>query len=152
LYPLKAPAALGTLWPTQPSGTAGERIEDSWHSVHRIRMCIPRTKRPVSPGGLVFFHSQHRRRRFVVHPFCFCPRSSSLSMIRRTSSATERPFSLAIFSKAAFCGSKDRCLFVRIPCRITYTNRSGIVRTVFNGLRLAYPALKCRACARHWVS
>ena len=55
-------------------------------------------------AGVVFFPSQHRRLRLVVHPFCFCPRWSSFSMIRRTSSATEIAFPLAIFSSAAFCG------------------------------------------------
>src|SRR5207302_8927598 len=77
LYPLKAPAALGTMWRTQRSARRGERIEDSWHSVHRIRKCIRRIKRLVSAGGVVFFHSRHRRLRLVVHPFCFCSRPRS---------------------------------------------------------------------------
>jgi hypothetical protein len=42
-------------------------------------------------------------------------------------------------------------LFVRIPCCITYTTRSQIARSILNCLRLAYPALKRRACAHHRV-
>src|SRR4029077_10499305 len=99
------------------------------HCVHRIRNCVRGTKWPCSPGGVVFFHSQHRRPRLGVHPFCFCLRSSSLSMIRRTSSATKIPFSLEIFSKAACCGFQ-RYLFVRRPCCMTYTHLSRFPRTI----------------------
>src|SRR2546421_1750360 len=112
LYPLKAPAALGTMWRTQRSGTAGRTNRGFLAQCPPNPQGYPSHKRLVSPGGVVFFHSQHRRLRLVVHPFCFCSRSRSWSVIRRTSSATEIPLFLRNLFERRFLVSKDRCSFV----------------------------------------
>jgi len=128
---------------TQPSGTAGRtnrgflaQCPPNPHGYPSHKTTRPSPRRCVLPQPA-------QATAIRGSPFLFLPTVEFLvydSAYQFRNGKTLFPWQS--FPRPLFAVSKDRCLFVRIPCRITYTNRSGIVRTVFNGLRLAYPALK----------
>src|SRR5467141_1406789 len=104
LYPLKAPAALGTLWPTQPSGTAGRTNRGF------LAQCPPNPQ--VYPSHKTTLLS---RRRCVLpqpaqatairgSPFLFLPTVEFLVYDSAYQFRNRKTLFLGNLSKAAFCG------------------------------------------------
>jgi hypothetical protein len=143
LYPLKAPAALGTMWRTQPSGTGGRTNRGF------LVQCPPNPQ--VYPSHKTTFLS---RRRCVLpqpaqatvisgSPFLFLLTVEILIYDSSHEFSNRNALSSQSFPTPLFAVTKDRCLFVRIPCWITYTS-ARICCTIFNRLRPTYPALSGR--------
>jgi len=142
LYPLKAPAALGTMWRTQRSGTAGRtnrgflaqcppnpQVYPS-HKTTRLsrRSCVlPQPAQATAISGSPFLF-------LLTVEILICDSSHEFS--------NRNTLFLRNLFQRRFLVSKDRCSFVSSFC-ITYSFTRNCC-TIFNCLRPAYPALSGR--------